>query len=90
MTDELQRQIALLEPGNHVCQIYEAPAERLAAAVAFFKEGLARNERCVYFTDDRIRDEVIQGLLGAGVAVAHQRERGALRFLLVPEPYFAG
>lgn len=34
--------------GDHVCQVYNTPAEQLAVAVDFIAEGLRRNERCLY------------------------------------------
>jgi signal transduction histidine kinase len=87
MMGELERQLASLKQGDHVCLIYENPAEQLAVAVPFIKEGLARNERCIYIADDRTIVEVVQALSAAEVDVARERQRGALRILTKNDAY---
>jgi PAS domain S-box-containing protein len=88
MPSDLVRQIAQLKPGDHICSIYENTAERLAAAVAFIKMGLTRGQRCLHLdADDRAFEEVSQGLAAAGVDVARERARGALRFLREQDTY---
>ena len=79
MTTELERHLAGLRPGDHVCRIYETEAEQWAAAVPFVTQGLARGERCLYVSDDRTAEQLFQALAASGVDVAHERERGALR-----------
>ena len=34
--------------GDHICVMYETPAEQLAVAVDYIADGLRRNERCLY------------------------------------------
>ena len=70
MTGELERQLASLKQGDHVCLIYENAAEQIAVAVPYIKEGLARNERCIYIVDDRSVEEMVPALSAAGVDVA--------------------
>jgi PAS domain S-box-containing protein len=88
MTTELERQLIDLKQGDHVCLIYENTAEQLAAAVPFIKDGLARGERCVYIANDRTVEEVVQALAAAGVDVAEECRKGALRLLTKEDAYF--
>ncbi len=44
MAPELEKQLANLNPGEHLCPIYENAAERLAVVIPFIKHGLARRE----------------------------------------------
>lgn len=67
--------------GDHIIVIYEEPAELLAFAVPFVKEGLAKGERCLYVVDDLSAKEVMEALIGAGVSVRQEIERGALVLL---------
>ncbi|MBI3455629.1 MAG: MEDS domain-containing protein, partial [Candidatus Rokubacteria bacterium] len=75
---ELEQGLAPVEPGHHICLVYDNPAEQLAAVLPFLKEGLARGAQCVYVADDRTVEEVATALTAAGVDVARERERGAL------------
>ena len=54
MATELKRQLSQLKQGDHICLIYETPAEQLAAVVTFIVDGLTRGDRCVYIIDDPI------------------------------------
>jgi len=56
MSSEPARQLANQKQGDHVCPIYESIEEQMASAVPFTKEGLARDERCLYVADDRTLD----------------------------------
>jgi PAS domain S-box-containing protein len=85
---ELEQELGKLKHGDHICLIYENPAEQLAVAVPFIRDGLDRGERCLYIADDCIIDEVVQALVAAGVDVAQKRERGALRFVTSQDTYF--
>jgi len=69
LQDELIQQIGRLHHGDHCCLLYESPAEQLAATIPFFKEGLARGERCLYIADDRTVEEVSAGLFQCGIDV---------------------
>jgi PAS domain S-box-containing protein len=83
MTGDLEKQLANLKHGDHICSIYEKPGEQLGVIVPFIIDGLARGERCIYIVDDSTLDDVVQALRAAGVDVAHERQRGAL-WLLTP------
>ncbi|MDB5307247.1 MAG: Sensory box histidine kinase [Gemmataceae bacterium] len=82
VASELEKQLASLKQGDHVCLIYESTAGQSAVVVPFIKEGLARGERCLYAAD-RTVEEVVQALTAAGVDVAQESQRGAPRLLTV-------
>jgi hypothetical protein len=71
-------QIGRLKKGDHVCLYYETPAEQLAFVSAYIRQGLAKQERCLYVAHDRGLDEVKAALQGAGVKVGLDQQRGAL------------
>jgi PAS domain S-box-containing protein len=89
VAEELQQQIERLRQGDHLCLIYDSPAEQLAVAVAFTKVGLERGERCLYVADERSPDEVLGALTAASVDVAQERQRGALLLLTANDTYLA-
>ncbi|MBI4495199.1 MAG: MEDS domain-containing protein [Chloroflexi bacterium] len=87
MKTELARQIGDLRQGDHLCLIYEEPAEQMAAVIPFVQDGLARGERCVYIADDRTVDEVHSALEAVGVDVPGLSARGALALLTKRDAY---
>src|SRR5687768_7233060 len=78
MKGDLERQLAEMGPGDHLCHIYEDAAEQAAVFVPFVKYGLARGERCLYIADDRSARHVTDALASAGVNVPREIARGAL------------
>jgi len=87
MVSDLERQLAGLKQGDHICPIYENAAEQMAVAIPFLKEGLVRGERCLYIGDDRSVEQIAQALTAAGVDVAHEQARLALSILTQRESY---
>ncbi len=81
MADDLARQLRSLRHGDHVCHWYDRAADRLAAVVPFLVEGLARGEQCLHVGAGAATAAAVAALEAAGVAVAAERRRGALRFL---------
>ena len=90
MATELELQLKRLKQGDHICLIYENTVEQLATVVTFIIDGLARGERCVYIVDESGMEEVVQALAAAGVDVARERRRGALRFTTPRDTYVRG
>jgi signal transduction histidine kinase len=90
MGDELTGELSRVQPGDHICLIYESPDEQMAAAVPFVKDGLARSERCVYIVDERTAAEVEAALAAAGVDVPRAVEAGALVLATQRETYLRG
>jgi signal transduction histidine kinase len=67
-----------LSQGDHLCLLYNDPAEQLPVLLPFIHQGLRAGERCVYVADDLTVQEFSQALGDYGVDVATQIERGAL------------
>lgn len=84
---ELRRQMDGLQPGDHICLIYETVEEQLGAVVPFMLRGLERGDRCLYIVDDRTAEEVTAALRGAGVAVTAALESGDLEIVTKRESY---
>ena len=78
---ELERRLAELRHGDHLCLIYEDRAEQMAAAVPFIRDGIAAGERCAYVAADQTLEEVAAALSAAGVDVQAAKQRGALLLL---------
>lgn len=77
--NELTEQILSLQPGDHLCLIYDRdPAEQMPALVPFIKQGLEGGEQCIYIADDQTTDEVALALEESGIDVRGELKRGAL------------
>src|SRR5687767_4694312 len=77
----LERQIAELRHGEHLCMIYNNRAEQMAATVPFIACGLKAGECCVYMADDQTLEDLVTALARAGLNVQSEQDRGALRIL---------
>src|SRR5438552_10432458 len=87
---ELERQLAELRSGEHLCALSESAAERLEVLVPFLRQGLDRGECCLYVADEAAQRGVARALAAAGVDVAAATERGALLPATQAEAYFPG
>jgi signal transduction histidine kinase len=58
-----------LAPHNHLCSIYESPAEHLAVAIPFVRIGLDRGEKCLYIADDGTETMVLEAMCASGIDV---------------------
>ena len=77
--NDLSEEILGLQPGDHLCLIYERdPAEQMPVLIPFIKQGLAAGERCIYIADDHTVEEVAHALKESGVDVGGEAARGAL------------
>jgi signal transduction histidine kinase len=83
----LEAQIGQLTHGDHVCMIYENRDEQLAATIPFLRDGLRKNERCVYIADEVTLQEARAALETIGIEVEHESQRGALRLLTQQDAY---
>jgi hypothetical protein len=79
--------LSCLKPGDHLCLIYDTPEEQFAAAIPFMRDGLAREEQCLYIADERTVDEVRAALRAAGVDVETEEGGGALRIATKRQTY---
>jgi hypothetical protein len=75
----LPHEIEGIEPGGHLCLIYEDdPCEQLPALVPFLRQGLANGERCIYVADDQTIEQVAHALREAGIDADAEIASGAL------------
>ncbi len=66
------------ESNDHLALIYENQTEQFAAAVPFTRQGLERDERCLYIVDENSKEDVMTALREGGVDVDAALESGAL------------
>jgi signal transduction histidine kinase len=78
---ELERRIARLRRGDHLCLIYHSAAEQTAALIPFIKAGLAAGERCLFVGHSTSARRLERALGSAGVDVDAECDRGSLLFL---------
>lgn len=62
----------------HLVSVYENSDEQLETAAAFLRQGLQRDERCLYMVHDNTARAVRAALRDAGVDVAAASDSGAL------------
>ena len=90
MDGELERRIARLRQGDHLCLIYESAAEQTAALVPYFKAGFAAGERCLFVGHGTSCRRLEHTLEEAGVDVHAEHDRGALVCLTQRESWLPG
>ena len=84
MAGEADRRIGRLKQGDHLCLIYDTPAEKLAALVPFLRTGLARGERSLFLGQAPASSGtggIERSLENDGIPVGREIERGALVIL---------
>jgi signal transduction histidine kinase len=87
---ELERRIARLRQGDHLCLIYRSAAEQTAVLVPFLKAGLAAGERCLFAGHGASGRRLEHALQETGLDVRAECERGALVFLNRRETWLPG
>lgn len=85
--DTVNRMIANLKPGNHVCWIYQNEEEHRAVITPLIQQGLERGEKVVYIADEHVTKTVLDDLHRTGVDVEPSRERGQLVIVTSNETY---
>lgn len=83
----LNDQIQEMKLGDHICLIYKDEEEQMEAIIPYLKQGLERNEACVYIVDDRTLAEVKAALMKGGIDVENEVARGSLVFSTKREAY---
>jgi signal transduction histidine kinase len=78
MSTELELQLRRLQPGQHLCLLYDSPADTWDTIVPYFREGLARGEQCLFVGDADSTRESALVLARAGIDVDRETHRGAL------------
>lgn len=77
-TRRLIQAIEGLQVHNHLCLIYQTPAEQFAAVLPFVRSGLQRGERCIYIADENTGEGVFEAMRSAGIEVERHLRSGAL------------
>lgn len=72
---------------DHFALVYETDEELFTAAAPFIRQGLERDEQCVYVLDERSEEEVVEALRAREVDVDDALESGALTFYTPQETY---
>ena len=81
MGSELDRRVGRLQPGDHLCLIYEGSDACAAALAPFFESGLERGLRCLLLGGREELAALERALAAAGVRLAGYADRGALVLL---------
>lgn len=84
---ELERAIAELKPGDHLCCLYENEDEHRALLTPYLRQGLERGEKVIYIVDARTAQVVLEYLRDGGVDVTPFMESGQLGILSADESY---
>lgn len=87
---ELERRLSRLRHGDHLCLVFETPAELTAALVPFLRTGLAARERCLYIGPSDAAERIEHDLEASGVRVGRERDRGAIVLLDQRECWLQG
>ncbi|MCU1337992.1 MAG: Adenylate cyclase [Bryobacterales bacterium] len=86
-TPPLRTALEQVNPGDHLCSIYENHEEQLAVAVPFIKIGLDRREKCVYIADDDNVENFQNTLRREGVDVDQALKSKSLTVLRKDQAY---
>ncbi len=90
MDGELERRIARLRQGDHLCLIYRSAAEQTAALIPYLKAGFAAGERCLFVGHGTSGRRLEHALVEAGVDVTGECDRGALVFVTRRDTWLPG
>ncbi len=83
----LLRQIKDLQPGDHLCLIYETEAEHRAVLTPYLRQGLESGDKVIYIVDARTGETVLGYLRDDGVDADAYVQRGQLVILEVDVAY---
>ena len=86
-SESLLTEISKLNPGDHLCSIYETEEEHRAFLTLFLRQGLERNEKVVYAVDTRTGETVLDYLRQDGLEPRPFLEKGQLVILSVADTY---
>ena len=81
------RTIKDLQPGDHLCCIYETEEEHRELITSYLKRGLEKREKVIYIVDVRTAETVLGYLRDAGVEVEQYLSSGQLSILSADESY---
>ena len=90
MGGDLERRLARLRQGDHLCLIFESPEEPSVALVPYFKTGLAAGDQCLYIGPATAARRIEHALSQQKVPVGRELERGALVMLTERKRWLQG
>jgi PAS domain S-box-containing protein len=76
-----------LEPGDHLCCLYESEEEHRALLTPFLRQGLERNQKVLYIVDARTAEDILDYLRDDGVDVQPYIDSGQLGILTIKDAY---
>jgi chemotaxis family two-component system sensor kinase Cph1 len=76
-----------LQPGDHICSLYESEDQLVATVTAFLADGLARKERCWYVPSGNETGAVRAAMEQRGIDVGAESRRSALHLLESNDTY---
>lgn len=79
--------VAAVEPGQHLCAIYETQAEQFSVAIPYLCAGLEKGERCIYITSETDAPVILQALRERGCDADAFVASGALLVLSKRDTY---
>jgi hypothetical protein len=80
----------MYQQGDHVCTLFSTPEEQLSAAIEYVRQGLARNERCLYVCGEQTPAQFRFSLTAAGIDVTREEARGAIVLLTKETGHLSG
>lgn len=86
----LRHRLAALQQGDHLCLLYDDPAERVATVVEYLRIGLERNEQCLYVCSGVTCGEFLESLRQAGVLTPALEARRAVLVMDKMDSYLLG
>jgi signal transduction histidine kinase/ActR/RegA family two-component response regulator len=87
---ELERRIARLRQGDHLCLIYRSAGEQTAALIPYLRAGLAAGERCLFVGHGTSGRRLEHALDEAGIDLRGECDRGALVFVTQRDNWLPG
>ena len=79
-----------LQPGDHICSLYETNDELVSTVSAFLADGLARKERCWYVPSGSETQAIRAAMERRGIDVESESRRSALLLFESDDTYVQG
>jgi PAS domain S-box-containing protein len=84
------RTVKDLQPGDHLCCLYETEGEHRAVLTPFMRQGLERGEKVLYIVDAHSAEVVTGYLRENGLDIEHYLASGQLGILSADDVYMQG
>ncbi len=86
----LEQTLQEIQPGDHLCCIYQTEEEHRKVFTPFLRQGLDQGEKVLYIVDVRTADKILNYLRDAGVEVKPYKDWGQLEILTSQDSYMKG